>query len=149
MEQVKRESFKVTGISVRTTNSHEMNSQTGKIARLWRDFTDIHSKAGQQPALVYGVYSGYASNQHGEFDVTAAVVGDFSHVNRRELKIPAGNFLRFAKNGPCPETVIALWQEVWKFFEEKGAPERAYLVDFEEYTGPESVAIFIGIKEGT
>ena len=148
MEQVQREGFLVNGISVRTTNKNEMNLQEGKIAGLWQNFSAICSRAEQQPTVVYGVYSNYASDQHGEFDVTAAVASDFHHALPRELQIPGGSFLRFSKNGPCPETVIALWQEVWDFFGRNDAPERAYLFDFEEYTGPESVAIFIGIKEG-
>ncbi len=124
-----------------------MDPEKGKIAGLWQDFWTICNKAGQQPTVVYGIYSDYASDQHGEFDVTAAVTGDFPHVEQREVKIPTGNYLRFVKNGPCPETVIALWQEVWDFFVQNETPERTYLFDLEEYTGPESVAIFIGIKE--
>ncbi len=147
MEQLHRDGFSVSGISVRTTNKNEMNPQQGKIAGLWQDFTAFLCRSGQQPAVVYGVYSGYASDQHGEFDVTAAIAGDFPHVEKRVLNIPAGNYLRFAKNGPCPETVIALWRDIWFFFEQDDAPGRSYLFDFEEYIDPETVAIFVGIKE--
>jgi predicted transcriptional regulator YdeE len=147
MEQVRREGFSVNGISIRTTNKNENNQQGGKIAGLWQDFWAVHCRTEQQPAVVYGVYSNYASDQHGEYDVTAAVACDFHHALGKELMIPAGIFLKFAKSGPCPETVIALWQDVWNYFGQNCAPERTYLADFEEYYSPESVAIFIGIKE--
>jgi predicted transcriptional regulator YdeE len=148
MKQVQREGFQVSGISVRTTNSNEMNTDKSKIAGLWRDFSAVLQRAGQRPTVVYGVYSDYASDQHGEFDVTAAAACDFSHADQRKIYIPTGSYLRFSKAGPHPKTVMTLWQEIWDFFAQADTPKRAYLVDFEEYTGQESVAIFIGIKEG-
>jgi len=147
MKEIQKNGFMVSGFSVRTSNQDEMNPGKGKIAGLWQDFSTILHREGIQPTAVYGVYSDYASDEHGEYDVTAAITGVFPHAERRELHIPSGRYLRFEKQGPLPGAALALWQEIWDYFRQGATVKRTYLFDFEEYTGPKSVAIYIGIKE--
>lgn len=143
---VRREAFTVHGLSVRTTNSGEMQPETAKIAGLWQEFTRVAGLCASDGCKVYGVYDQYDTDHQGAFRVTAALAGDFPHPAARKVAIPAGTYLRFAGSGPCPETVIRLWREVWDYFSRKGAPQRTFRCDFEEYTGCEEVAIFIGVQ---
>ena len=147
MKRVQREEFVVQGISVRTSNRSEMDPQNGKITQLWQDFFAACHETAQAPQPAYGVYANYASDMYGEFDVVAGLPGDFPHAAKHEVTIPSGTYLCFAKHGPLPESVRVLWQEVWDFFMLDNEPVRSYRADFEEYTGGDSVAIFIGIKE--
>ena len=144
MKPVQREAVTVRGLSVRTTNRAETQPETAKLPRLWQEFAAICGNCAE-PTRAYGVYSDYDADMHGEFTVTAALPGDFPHPDAREVTIPAGTYLSFAGSGPCPATVIALWQEVWEYFAQGDAPARTYRCDFEEYTGYEAVAVFIGI----
>jgi predicted transcriptional regulator YdeE len=144
MKLVHREECIVRGLAVCTSNRNETMPQQAKIAGLWQDFFTTCGRADVEPSLVYGVYTNYGSDLHGEFDITADLPGDFPHAAMREVTIPAGSYLCFTKSGPCPATVIALWQEIWDFFQQEDAPARIYRCDFEEYSGSESVAIFIG-----
>ena len=145
MKLIQREECIVRGLAVRTSNRNETMPQQAKIAGLWQDFFTACGRSGVEPSLVYGVYSNYNSDLHGEFDVTAGLPADFSHTSMREVTIPTGPYLCFTKSGPCPATVIALWQEIWEFFQQEDAPARTYRCDFEEYSGREAVAIFIGV----
>ena len=147
MKPIQREEFTVRGLSVRTTNRAETQPETAIIPGLWQEFGRVCGNCAE-PVRVYGVYSDYDSDIHGEFAVTAALPGDFPHPGAREVTIPAGTYLSFEGSGPCPATVIALWQKVWEYFARGNAPARTYRCDFEEYTGRESVAIFIGITNG-
>lgn len=58
--------FYVAGQTVRTTNQDETRPETAKIPALWSDFF-----ATSPATPVYGVYSNYASDAGGPFDVTA------------------------------------------------------------------------------
>lgn len=147
MKLVQREALTVRGLTVRTANHDETEPETARIGRLWQEFATVCGNSGLDFPQVYGVYSDYDSDMHGGFSVTAGLPGDFPHPSAREVEIPAGPYLCFAGSGPCPQTVIALWQEVWHYFSTEQSPARTYRCDFEEYTGRDSVAIFIGIKE--
>jgi predicted transcriptional regulator YdeE len=48
--------------------------------------------------------------------------------------------------GTLPDAVIATWGRIWTFFEENPQIKRRFATDFEAYTGPESVAVCIGIR---
>ena len=144
MKLIQREEFTVRGLSVRTTNRAETRHETAKIPRLWQEFASVCAGC-TEPTRAYGVYSDYDADMYGEFTVTAALPGDFPHRDAREVTIPAGTYLCFEGSGPCPATVIALWQKVWEYFAKGDAPARTYRCDFEEYIDRDSVAVFIGI----
>ena len=64
--------------------------------------------------------------------ITAALKKDLGFEEGEKVVVPAGKYLRFEKTGNMPETALLLWQEVWGYFQEKDAPKRNYLCDFEE-----------------
>jgi predicted transcriptional regulator YdeE len=133
--------FSVRGASVRTSNKAEMGS-AGKIPSLWGQFYASHVN---QTTPIYGVYSDYESDANGEFTVTAGTKA----INAQEesVCIKSGTYLVFPANGVIPAAIIDAWKAVWKHFSNTQPYVRAYETDFEEYSGPESAAIYIGIKE--
>ena len=145
-------SFNVQGISIRTRNADEGDMATAKIPALWQQFYQAHAlrQLGwphDAPGM-YGVYSGYESDMNGLFDVTAAVpASDAPPAALRQLRIEGGDYLVFSGHGPMPQTVIEVWGQIWAYFSQ-ATPEflRRYTTDFEEYRGPEDVAIHIAVK---
>lgn len=127
--------FYVAGQTVRTTNQDETRPETAKIPALWSDFF-----ATSPATPVYGVYSNYASDAGGPFDVTAGSAAESG------LHIQPGHYLVFQARGAMPAAVIAGWQAIWAYFEQHPEIERRFLTDFEAYTGPEAVDIHIGCR---
>jgi len=143
MEKVNREGFSVKGPSVRTTNKAEMCS-AGKISDLWGQFYVSNT---DHNTSICGVYSDYESDANGEFTVTAGTkVIDGAN---ESILIKAGTYLVFPANGPMPVAIIDAWKTVWEYFSNNQSYVRAYETDFEEYSGPESAAIYIGIKSNS
>lgn len=82
--------FYVAGQTVRTTNQDETRPETAKIPALWSDFF-----ATSPATPVYGVYSNYASDAGGPFDVTAGSAAESG------LHIQPGRYLVFQPVAPC------------------------------------------------
>lgn len=141
MQKANIEQLRVKGPNVRTTNKAEMGS-TGKIPSLWGQFYESH---GNQTTPIYGVYSDYESDANGEFTVTAGTKA----INAQEesVVIKSGTYLIFPANGVMPAAIIDAWKAVWEHFSNTQPYVRAYETDFEKYSGPESAAIHISIKE--
>ncbi len=97
-------------------------------------------------SAIYGVYSAYESDASGAFDVTAGVAVNARPKGYETVQIEAGEYLVFEAQGPLPDAVIATWRRIWTFFEENPQIQRRYATDYEAYTGPESVAVCIGIR---
>ena len=140
MKQVSIETFAVSGSSIRTNNKAEASS-SGKIPDLWREFYTSHPNPDKK---VYGVYSNYESDATEEFTVTVGTRGD-AEMNSG-VSIESGTYLAFPANGSMPAAIINAWKTVWEHFSLRQPYARAYETDFEEYNGPESATIFIGIK---
>ena len=141
----RREAFSVAGITTRTCNKDERDPQSARIGKLWSQFFD--ECAYEAPHRVgdmrlYGVYSSYESGADGAFDLTAgvAVSGDPATV-----RIEAGDYLVFSGQGEMPQMVLALWESIWRYFEEHPDIVRTYRSDFESYGGPDQVDIHIGV----
>jgi predicted transcriptional regulator YdeE len=146
MEKVKVESFNVTGLKIRTSNSAEMDPNTAKIAKLWGDFCAIDIAQGNmESGEVYGVYSSYASDMNGEFDVLAGLKHDKDE-RYENVTIESGEYLVFRAKGEMPKAVIDTWMEVWNYFNKDDAEQRAYKTDFEKYVAMDEVEVYIGIK---
>ena len=149
MEPIRQQQgdFRVAGIAVRTTNREEADPGTARIGALWNRFFSEQTAASTPQRThderVYGVYSGYASDAHGAFDLTAgvAVSGGADSV-----AIEAGDYLVFSAQGPMPQVVIATWQRIWQYFEAHPEVARSYRSDFEAYEGPDKVSIHIGVR---
>lgn len=137
----KVERFIVTGFSVKTQNKDEFNENTAKIPCLWQKF---HTSELAHNASVFGVYSSYDSDANGYYTVTAGV--ETSNPQLEHVIVQAGDYLVFQNKGLMPATVVETWVQVWKFFETHPEYRRNFISDFEAYTGPDQITIYIGLK---
>ncbi|VEB37492.1 GyrI-like domain-containing protein [Legionella cherrii] len=146
-QQIKVEAFTVTGLSVRTKNADEFNSETAKLSKLWQKFY-ASPLSIKSDSPIYGVYSAYESDHNGFYTVTAGVatpdpqITDFDKIN-----IQKGNYLIFKNSGPMPKAIIEIWQAIWHYFDTQSTVARAYETDFEVYMEQEECAVYIGIKD--
>lgn len=150
LQQQYVDSFTVSGLRVRTANAAEHNPETAQIGPMWGQFFAkglaevIPGKLTE--SSVYGVYSAYESDASGAFDVTAGVAVTEPSADFETIRIESGNYLVFEGRGPLPGAVIETWGRIWQHFEANPQIERRFATDFEAYTGPESVAIYIGLR---
>ncbi|WP_027612686.1 GyrI-like domain-containing protein [Pseudomonas sp. URIL14HWK12:I6] len=144
------DAFTVAGLQVRTTNAAEHQPETAKIGPMWGRFfgeelaESIPGKSANSP--IYGVYSAYESDASGAFDVTAGVAVNASVKDFESVRIEGGEYLVFEAQGPLPDAVISIWGKIWDFFAANPQIQRRYATDFEAYTGPESVSVYIGVR---
>lgn len=145
--------FVVSGPTVRTRNSNEVQPETAKIAGLWtRFFTE--NTAARIPnacpdAVMAGVYSQYENDCHGAFSVTAGISVSSPNTTFECVTVEAGEYLVFKAKGPMPEAIIHAWDTVWAYFEHHPQVQRRYLTDIELYSAPEHAHIYIGIVSQT
>lgn len=137
------ESFTVTGFSVRTQNKDEFNEETAKLPSLWQQF---YTSELATNAHIYGVYSDYDSDANGFYTVTAGIESSDAQTKLSTVTIQAGNYLVFQGTGPMPAAVVETWKRVWAFFGTNTEHRRNYINDFEEYSGSEQIAIYIGLE---
>lgn len=146
MNMTKIDKLDVTGISVRTKNSDEMDSSTAKIGSLWETFYSEFTPKLTQNSRVLGLYTHYESDHTGSFDVVACS-DSLSAENLEEHQINAGNYLKFKGTGEMPQAVIDLWGEVWNYFNAKDCQHnRTFTTDFELYKGEEEIEIYISVQ---
>lgn len=141
--------FKVTGFSVRTQNSDEMDPNTAKIGHLWEKFYSEAFAKLTPESNVYGVYTHYDSDFMGMFDVIACtntpLLDELNEVVKAEVE--PGKYLTFSAQGEMPQAVINLWGDIWAYFDSSDcAHARAYTADFEYYKSENEVEISIAIK---
>ncbi len=148
MEPIRRHlnAFAVAGPSVRTTNADEASRATGRIPGLWAGFfrdnvMGLTPHRDQTDLRNFGVYSGYESDAHGAFDVTAGV----AVTQGASAQIEAGDYLVFEANGPMPQAVLGAWMAAWQYSEAHPEIQRRYVSDFEAYSSPVDVAVYIGV----
>jgi predicted transcriptional regulator YdeE len=126
------ESFRVIGISVRTTNQ---NSQSDKdIGSLWQRFTEgnlaaqINDKDGED---IYCVYTEYESDHTGFYTaILGCKVKDRSEAPRGfvGVNIAADTYQVYKPEGKFPGSVANTWRYIWQ------TPiERKYTADFDLY----------------
>lgn len=137
------ESFTVTGFSVRTQNSDEFNEKTAKLPNLWQQF---YTSELATNASIFGVYSNYDSDTNGPYKVTVGIKSDHAQTQPSSVIVHTGNYLVFYGMGPMPATVVETWKQVWAFFKTHTAHRRNFISDFEAYSGPDQVAIYIGLE---
>jgi predicted transcriptional regulator YdeE len=149
VKQVYVAPFTVSGLQVRTYNNAEQSAETAKIGPMWGRFYSegLMDRIAPQPpgSPVYGVYCGYESDASGTFDVTAGMAVEKPAPGYETINIEGGRYLVFEGSGPMPDAVINAWQFIWNYFETNPQAKRRFATDFEAYTGPESVAVHIGI----
>ena len=140
-----QDAFSVAGLTARTTNNAEANPATAHIAPLWGRFfaEDVMGKTAHRSTdpRNFGVYSGYESDASGAFDVTAGVAVSQGGA----VSVEAGDYLVFQAQGPVPMSVVGAWQHIWHYFEAHPEVQRRYGTDFEAYSSPTEVAVYIGV----
>ena len=106
------------------------------------------SIAGAIDETIYSLYTHYESDHHGAYNVilsksvkpeTQAPAGMIAK------HIPAATYLVFPAESRAPESIVAAWQSVYCYFDEPGAPKRAFTIDFERYS-EKGVELFIAIQ---
>lgn len=146
--------FELLGLSCQTSNAAEMDAQRPERARigpLWAQFA-----ASGLKGEVFGAYFDYRDRHHADYRVLAGIRAPASEQERLanagarsdcRLQVPAGRYLVFEARGALPQALIQTWGEVWAYFEQAGAPARAYGVDLERYLGADHAQVCIGLKD--
>lgn len=153
-----QESFTVVGWTVRTSNTREAGPD-GAIPQLWGNamqegvFNRIPDRADDDLVVVY---SGYASDEHGEYDYTLGVRA------KKGAAVPEGLVARTIAAGPYvvvqsekgapPVIVPAVWKRIWSMTPQELGGHRAYMTDFEVYpagsgTHEAQIEVHLGLKQ--
>lgn len=152
--------IKLVGITGRTNNKAEMNSQTAIIGKTIQKFFDEATSQKIQHAInpveFFAVYTKYESDHTGDYTYFfGQEVSCFENIEKdlETLIIPAQNYIHITTNpGKMPHVVINAWINIWTMTPTQLGGKRAYIADFERYdqksSNPENsiVDIFIGIN---
>lgn len=140
----------IYGLSVRTTNTNEMNPETAKIGKTWQKFDSEVSVDYQGGERVYGVYYDYESDANGKFTVLAGT--ETPNNSLEKVTIQKGKYLVFEGKASTSDdkgrvqAVIDTWGEIWSYFgNSSSAHKRAYKTDFEFYKNQTEISIYISI----
>lgn len=141
--------FDVIGITTRTSNEDEFSGNS-KIGPLWGAFMGGAGKSipGALEETIFSLYTHYESDHQGAYDVIlgrSVQVGTQAPAGMIAKHIPAATYLVFPAESRAPEAIVAAWQGVYCYFDEPGAPKRAFTIDFERY-GDKGVELFIAIR---
>ncbi len=140
MKEIYIDGFVINGPSLRTNNIQEASAEA-KIPALWENF---YTSQTEPSAKVYGVYTNYESDATGEYTV---YVGSKTNGDKENtIDINSAIYLAFPANGEMPAAVIDAWKNIWEYFSKAQPYIRSFKTDFEEYSGPESAVIYIGIE---
>ena len=125
--------FTVVGVSVRTMNSREGLGSEGQIPKLWSRVMQqglldrIPNRAGQNLVVVY---SGYASDENGEYDYTIGVrVQKAENVPDEfvtELITPGQYTVIRSELGSPSVVVPEVWRHIWKMSPQELGGRRAF-----------------------
>jgi predicted transcriptional regulator YdeE len=137
------QAFKVAGLRARASQGDESDAQLQHIGSLWDRFFDerVYERTPHRTRdmRLYGVYSDYESDA---FHVTTGVaVSKGASV----VGIEAGDYLVFDGRGEMPRMIQDVWQAVREYFAQHPEIRRSYRSDFEAYSGPDRVAVHIGV----
>jgi len=143
----------VVGIERRTCNADGRCLKD--IPACWQEFLATKAAARiphrAKPAVMYAVYSDYASDWKGEYSYLigcGVTKADRVPEGMAVRTIPAQKYAVFHAQGPMPDAVLGIWASVW------GTKlPRAYTFDYEVYderftrkNNPE-VDIYIAIRD--
>lgn len=98
----------IKGISIRTTNANETNSETSKIGALYQQFDEKVPVNYKNEARVYGVYYNYESDYSGEFSVLAGSdqIDKTLTGNLENVSVPSGIYMVFEAKGKVPQVTL-------------------------------------------
>ncbi|ABX06033.1 effector binding domain-containing protein [Herpetosiphon sp.] len=154
MQVYERAGLTIAGLATRTTNQAEADPRTGLIGPLYQRF--FGENISQQLANAdltsrYGVYTNYASDHQGEYDLIVghAVSSDQPQPDGLiQITIPAQRYLRWQGTIAQPSDVIGMWMHIWEYFSQPQLYQRSYTADFEYYdfAQPDQAEIWIAIQ---
>ncbi len=137
---VEKSSFRVAGISARTSNAREMSADA-QIYKLWQRFWDesIQRQIAtlKDSDVLYGCYTDYENGAFGDYTLvigssTMAPSADFP-AELSVTTIPAARYAVFtSKRGRISQIVPETWQAIWRWAAASGV-ERTFTGDFELY----------------
>jgi predicted transcriptional regulator YdeE len=157
MDFVELEHFAAIGTEIRTSNAREMTPR-GLIPGQWERFMKENVAARiphKADSSIVAVYSGYASDEHGEYDyLVGAKVAAVSEIPSGLVlrNVPTGRYAVFTSDrGPVSKVVYEAWKRIWA---EPRTPAytRTYRFDFEVYgeraadPANSQVEIYIGVE---
>lgn len=159
-ELAHKSEIKLIGLSARTNNKNEMDSQKAKIGesagRYWSQNIASQIPNRKNPGVTLAVYTEYDSNEHGDYTYfIGEEVKSFENIpsGLQKLIIPTSKYQKFTTlSGKMPDVVINAWQQIWKMSPDDIGGKRAYQADFEVYDerardpASTSLDIYIGIK---
>jgi predicted transcriptional regulator YdeE len=150
MKIVEMDEKVIYGISIRTTNSNEMNPETAKIGKTWQKFDNEVIVDYQNGERVYGVYYNYESDLNGEFSVLAGY--EKSNSALEAVTLQKSKYIVFEAKAKSNDddariqAVIATWGEIWQYFNDINSEfKRAYKTDYEHYKHQTEIDIYISI----
>lgn len=150
MKIVEIKGLSVQGLTVRTCNADETQSETARIGPLWREFGTQLGPRMAAGAQVYGVYHRYESDANGRFDVLAGTDAWQPSPGQvlASVDIEQGHYLVFEATGAMPQAVIGAWGRIWRYFADPLCPQvRAYTTDFECYRSDGRIDIYIAVVQ--
>jgi predicted transcriptional regulator YdeE len=147
------------GITARTNNKSEAESETAKILPTVQQY--FHNALANKivnrvtPNTTYCVYTDYASDEFGDYtNFIGEAVNSVNSIPEgfSKLIIPAQKYVKFT-NGPgtMPDVCINAWKTIWKMPSAELGGNRAYLADYEIYDERASnhhnveIDIYVGI----
>lgn len=149
---MKKQAFKIIGLSIRTTNQD--NQATKDILNLWQEFLseDVVNQIPNKLSLeIYSIYTDYEGDHMAPYTVILGCkVDSLDKIPDGMIgrEIPEGNYIKRTVVGNLKEGVIfEEWQDIWD-----SDLERVYSADYEVYgekaQNPEDaeVDIFIAVK---
>jgi predicted transcriptional regulator YdeE len=131
----------ITGLKHRTDNTKAMQVIPGLWETFFKENVPEQIENREPDPFVYAVYTGYESDEHGEYDF---VLGGRSSGNRAkdaldQVEVPKGTYAVFTAQSA--DQVIAVWQQIWQT-----DLKRTYVADFERYDQQNGqVEIYVGI----
>jgi len=143
---VSRPAFTIVGISARTSNAHPE-----EIGVLWQRYygEGIASKIPNKKSEdTYSLYIDYESDHTQPYtlvigcEVNGVAALPAGLVTKT---VPAAKYAAFSAEGPQPQTVISVWQQVWA-----SGLQRTYSGDFDVYSAgsdpsQQRVNVFVAI----
>ncbi len=146
-EIVTLEEKTAAGLTARTNNNAPDMGMI--IGGLWGKFFNegvymgIDGKVNEK---TLGIYSDYASDEHGDYNITVACeveAGIKVPEGTVIKKIPAGKYAKFVVEGNMEQAAGAFWSSLWAM-----DLNRSFICDFEEYqnSDPEHAVIHMYIS---
>jgi predicted transcriptional regulator YdeE len=155
---VEQPGLTVVGISIRTSNAHEMSGK-GAIPQQWHRFMSeglLGKISNRVDSNILAVYTDYENDANGAYTfMLGARVSSTDSVPPGMVakKIPAARYAVFiSETGFVGKVVPETWSRIWTALKAEPGGNRTYKADFEVYdqraANPQNaeVSIYVGIE---